>query len=149
MAVIKEKKIVISSVIENLLPSGLSDGDHEKTETSADGFLKITDSEYIITYVEKTEGGRVSSEICITDGAVRVKRVGDIESDMVFEEGLSHKSIYTVHPYSFDAEVFTKKIRNSMTRDGGRVDIYYTMKIGGADKKVKMRIECCYGSKRA
>ena len=142
MALIKEKKIIISSVIENLLPSGLSDGEPEKTEISADGFLKITDSEYIISYVEKTEGGRVSSDVTVTDGTVRVKRSGDIESDMLFSEGLSHKSVYSVPPYSFDAEVTTKRIRNSMTRDGGRVDIFYTMKIGGADKKVKMRIEC-------
>ena len=142
MAVIKEKKIIISSVIENLLPSGLSDGEPEKTDVSADGFLKISDGEYVISYVEKTDSGRVSSDIFITDGSVRVKRSGDIESDMLFSEGLSHKSVYTVPPYSFDAEVFTKRIRNSMTRDGGRVDIFYTMKIGGADKKVRMRIEC-------
>ena len=142
MAVIKEKKIIVSSVIENLLPSGLSDGEPEKTDVSADGFLKISDGEYVISYVEKTDGGRVSSDIFITDGSVRVKRSGDIESDMLFSEGLSHKSVYTVPPYSFDAEVFTKRIRNSMTRDGGRVDIFYTMKIGGADKKVRMRIEC-------
>ena len=142
MAVIKEKKIIISSVIENLLPSGLSDGEPEKTEVSADGFLKISDGEYILSYVEKTESGRVSSDIFITDSTVRVKRSGDIESDMLFCEGLSHKSLYSVTPYSFDAEIFTKKIRKSMTRDGGRIDIFYTMKIGGADKKVKMRIEC-------
>ena len=147
MAVIKEKKIIMSSVIENLLPSGLTDGEPEKTEVCADGFLKINGGEYIISYVEKTEGGRVCTDITVTDGEVRVKRSGGIESDMVFKEGFLHKSLYGVPPYSFDAEVFTKKIRNSMTRDGGRVDIFYTMKIGGADKFVKMRIECCDGNK--
>jgi len=142
MAIIKEKKIKISSVIENLLPSGLSDGEPERSELVSDGFLKISDGEYNITCSEMTEGGKVVSDIIITDGSVRVKRVGAIESDMYFEEGYLHKSLYTVPPYSFDAEIRTKKIRNNMTRDGGRVDIFYNMKIGGAEKSVKMKIEC-------
>ena len=146
MAIIKEKKIKMSSVIENLLPSGLTDGEPERAESVTDGFLKISDGEYAISYVELTEGGRVAADIVITDGSVRVKRAGAIESDMLFSEGLSHSSVYGVPPYSFDTEIYTKRIRNEMTRDGGRVDIFYTMKIGGADKKVKMRIECYDGN---
>ncbi len=147
MAVIKEKKIMMSSVIENLLPSGLTDGEPEKTEITADGFLKISDGAFTISYVEHTEGGRVAADIFLSENSVRVKRVGAIESDMLFEEGLLHKSLYGVPPYTFDTEVYTKKIRNSLTRDGGRVDIFYTMKIGGAEKKVRMRIECYDGCK--
>ena len=142
MAIIKEKKFIISSVIENLLSSDLSDGESEKTEISPEGFLKISDEEIVITYSEMTEGGKVISDITVKDGSVRVKRVGAVVSDMYFEEGLVHKSLYTVAPYSFDAEILTKKIRNNLTRDGGRLDIFYNMKIGGADKYVKMRIEC-------
>ena len=142
MAIIKEKRIKMTSVIENLLPSGLSDGEPERAECEAEGFLKITDGEYNITYSEITEGGKVVSDIIITEGSVRVKRVGAIESDMYFEEGYLHKSLYGVPPYSFDAEIMTKKIRNNMTRDGGRTDIFYNMKIGGAEKSVRMRIEC-------
>ena len=142
MAVIKEKKIKISSVIENLLPSGLTDGDAERSESSADGFLKITDGEFCLSFSEMSEGGKVISDITVTERSVRVKRVGALVSDMYFEEGVTHSSLYEVPPYSFDAEITTRKIRNSMTRDGGRVDIFYNMKIGGAMKNVKMRIEC-------
>ncbi|MBE6644657.1 MAG: DUF1934 domain-containing protein [Ruminococcaceae bacterium] len=142
MAIIKEKTVKISSVIENLLPSGLCDGEAEKSESSVEGFLKISDGGYEITSSEMTEGGKLVTDIFICAGSVRVKRVGAIESDMLFEEGLSHKSLYSIPPYSFDAEVATKRIRNSMKRDGGRIDIYYDMKIGGAKKRVKMRIEC-------
>ena len=142
MAIIKEMKFRISSVIENLLPSGLVDGEAEKTEIIPEGFLKISDGEYVITYSEMTEGGRIVSDITVKESSVRVKRVGAVESDMYFEEGLLHKSLYGVPPYSFDAEIMTRKIRNNLTRDGGKVDIFYNMKIGGAEKNVKMRIEC-------
>ena len=141
MAIIKEKRFKISSVIENLTSDGFVDGEAEKTEITPEGFLKISDGLFEISYVEITEGGRVVSDIKITENTVDVKRRGAVESDMHFEAGVSHKSLYTVAPYSFDSEIMTRKIRNSMTRDGGRIDIFYNMKIGGAEKSVKMRIE--------
>ena len=142
MAIIKEKTVKISSVIENLSPSGLCEGEAEKSESVSEGFLKISEDGYEITSSEMTEGGKLVTDIRAECSSVRVKRVGAIESDMLFEEGLSHKSLYSIPPYSFDAEITTKKIRNTMTKDGGRIDIFYDMKIGGAEKRVKMRIEC-------
>ena len=141
MAIIKEKKFRISSVIESLSPTGLVEGDPERTEITPDGFLKISDSETVIMYSEQTESGRVVSDIILTENSVTVKRRGAVVSDMVFIEGESHKSLYEVPPYSFDTEIFTKKIRNNMTRDGVRIDIFYSMKMGGADRAVKMKIE--------
>jgi len=141
MAIIKEKKFKISSVIENLSQSGLPEGDTERTEITPDGFLKISDGEIIIMYSESTEGGKVVSDIIIADDTVSVIRRGAVVSDMVFSEGERHNSLYQVPPYSFDTEIYTKKIRNNMTRDGGRLDIFYTMKIGGAEKSVRMKIE--------
>lgn len=141
MSIIKEKKLKISSVIENLTAEGLVDGEAEKTEITPDGFLKIYDDKYEISYVDSSDGARVVTDIIITENAVDVKRSGDVHSDMHFEDGVLHKSLYTVAPYSFDSEIMTRKIRNNMTRDGGKVDIFYNMKIGGAEKSVRMRIE--------
>ncbi len=142
MAIIKEMKITVSSVIENLSPSGFPEGEPERTAVSADGFLRISEDEYNITYSEVTEGDRVISDIVISGGKITVKRRGALSSDMIFCEGESHTSLYTVAAYSFDTVITTRKIRCNMTRDGGRVDIFYDMKIGGADKRVRMKIEC-------
>lgn len=141
MSIIKEKTFKISSVIENLTAGGLVDGESEKTEITPTGFFKISDAGFEISYVELTEGGKVVSDITVTESSVDVKRRGAVDSDMHFEVGVCHKSLYTVSPYSFDSEITTRKIRNNMTRDGGKVDIFYNMKIGGAEKSVKMRIE--------
>ena len=142
MAIIKEMKFYISSSIDNLTKEGLADGEPERNDITVEGFYKISDEGYEITYSEMTEGGKVVSDIIITTSSVAVKRRGAVDSEMVFSEGLLHKSLYTVSPYSFDAEVLTKRIRNGLTKDGGRIDIFYNMKIGGADKAVKMRIDC-------
>lgn len=142
MAIIKEKKFKISSVIENLSPEGLVEGDAEKTEIAPTGFLKIDGDNFNITYSEMSEGGKIVSDILITPSSVRVKRVGAVESEMYFEEGVKHQSLYTVGGYAFDTEVLTRKIRSSISKDGGDVSIFYDMKIGGADKKVRMKIQC-------
>lgn len=141
MPIIKERKFRVSSIIENLSPSGLIDGDPEKTESTPDGFLKISDGEILLSYAENTDGGKVICDILIKDEEISVKRRGAVVSDMLFREGYTDKSIYQVLPYSFDVEVYTKKIRSTMTKDGGRVDIFYRMTIGGADKNVKLRID--------
>ena len=81
MAFIKEKKFRISSVIENLLPSGLFDGEPERTEISPDGFLKISEGEYEIT--EKADGDLQITFTYPTDNKDEVIKGGTFD----FEEG--------------------------------------------------------------
>ncbi len=137
-----DKKFRIYSVIENLTDSGLCEGEAEKTEITPVGSISADGEEIKIEYSEDTEGGRVDSEIIIAPTLIKVIRRGAVVSEMHFAEGLSHRSLYGVPPYSFDTEVYTRRVRGSMTVCGGRVDIFYTMKIGGQNKSVRMRIEC-------
>ena len=112
-----------------------------KEKTKTNGFYKLYETHSVIEYTEDKEGGRTSTEITVEDGTISVKKRGSVNSDMRFSEGLVHKSVYGVPPFSFDTTVKTRKIRSSLSRDGGRIDIYYDMNIGGADKRVKLRIE--------
>ena len=140
MAIIKEKKIRVLSEIENLLPSGAPDGECERTEASYDAFFKISEGKYEISYSEMSDSGKIVSTIVISESSVKLTRRGAIESDMTFSPGLSDKSLYSLPPYSFDMVITTRKIRNNLTRDGGRLDIFYNMQIGGADKRVRMTL---------
>ena len=136
----KEVRLSVASVIDNLTPSGLADGEPERTETRVLGKMISSADGITLKYREESDGAAVNTEIVIKDRSVTVYRSGSIESEMYFEEGAVHSSLYSVTPYSFDAEIKTRKIRNGMTADGGRLDIYYDMKIGGADKSVKMTV---------
>ena len=93
-----------------------------------------------LTYEEKSEGGPIKSDITVTAEHIRVRRTGAIESDFMFIEGETTRSLYKITPYAFDAEITTKKIRNNLTRDGGKLTIYYDMTVGGAEKNVRMSI---------
>ena len=140
MAFVIPANFTTRSVIDNLTASGIPDGEPEITETSASGFIHYKDDEITLTYTENGEGGRVFTDITVIGKAVTVKRRGAIESEMLFSEGVTHDSIYEVTPYKFDVTVTARKIRNSLTKDGGILDMFYNMKIGGADKSARMKI---------
>ena len=140
MKTIKECKIKIESVIENLDEVGLVSGDAEKSVTEAEGFLHSEEASYLISYRESGEGGEVTSDIELSDGRVVVRRRGAISSELVFAEGMTHTSIYSVPPYKFDAEVKTRRIRTTLSDKGGSIDLFYNMKIGGAEKSARMKI---------
>ncbi len=140
MKVIKEARAKIESSIENLDESGLTVGDVERTETKAVGYYHYIDGKILLTYTEKTEGGDITSEIQLFGATVRVKRSGAIESSFVFREGESTGSLYKIPPYSFDTEITTRKIRASLDECGGTLDLHYNMKIGGQEKRARMKI---------
>ena len=140
MPTIKEVKVKIESIIDNLDPAGLPEGDPEKALTEAEGFLRYDDGELALTYSEDGEGGHLESEIIYSQGKMHVNRKGAIESNLHFIEGEKTCSIYEVPPYKFDMELFAKRIRADVNEDGGKIDLFYTMKIGGAAKSARMKI---------
>ena len=137
----EERKFKISSYIENLDSSGIPEGEVEKTEICPVGIFRAEGGSLLLSYTEKSEGGEIFSEIAVESGTVTVCRSGAIVSEMRFREGESHRSLYQIPPYSFDTVIYTKKIRNTLSENGGRLDIFYTMSIGGQDKNVRMKIE--------
>ena len=133
-------KIRISSIIEDADERGIAVGEPEETETKHIGSYEYSDGVQTLTYSERSEGGEVSSVITVRDGEVTVKREGAIRSELQFKEGESYSSLYSIPPYSFDATVKTRKMRLSLDITGGSIDMFYNMKIGGADKSARMRI---------
>lgn len=140
MTKITEVKIRIESSIENLDSTGLVDGEVERSVEEAEGFYRYSDEGATLTYAIENEGGRAESEIMCAGGAVTVKRRGAIESELLFEEGVCHTSLYCVPPYKFDTAVTAKRVRLSLDERGGRIDLLYNMKIGGAEKSARMKI---------
>ena len=127
-------------MIDNLNSDGLPEGEPERAISECLGSLRISDGRISITYTENTEGGSIRSEIVCLDGQVWVSRTGAIESDLCFIEGEIHRSVYSIPPYKFDAEVKTKRVRIDMNEDGGKIDLLYNMTVGGAEKAARMKI---------
>ena len=145
---VREAEIKVLSVMDNLGDSGLPEGESERVESVYSGFFHKTSDGVLLTYTEGEGEGACMSEIKYSGGTVSVKRNGAIESELVFEEGKTHTSLYRVPPYTFDAEVVTRRIRASVTDEGGLIELFYNMKIGGAEKTARMKIWISTNSSR-
>lgn len=136
MALIKMKITVSSSVINE------GDPIPERTEESYVGYMKHSNDEGALRLSYKSEENGVVTETLIEffDSAIRLQRRGAIESDMLFEVGVTHASLYKIPPFSFDAEVSAKRTESSLSPFGGTLTLEYFMTIGGAKKDCLMKI---------
>ena len=138
----KDVKVTLKSIIDNISDTGLPSDDRETSESTAKGTLSVGERGALVSFTEDSEGGEIKTKIEILSGSVHVCRHGAIESDLRFSAGIAHSSIYGAVPYTFDMSIFTRRIRGSITSEGGRIDIFYDMEIGGAKKSVKMTLSC-------
>lgn len=137
---LKRINLKIESVIDNLDSGGLLDGDSERSVSEFVGSMRVSGDDVRITYKEKNDGNESETEIICSGGGVTVRRRGAIESELYFKEGETQQSVYSVPPYKFDAEVKTRRVRIELSETGGKIDLFYNMKIGGAEKSARMRI---------
>ena len=74
MPKIREAKIKIESVIENVDAAGLPEGDAERNTTEVSGFINYTDEGILLTYSEENDGAVVGS----ADSASKVIHIGKL-----------------------------------------------------------------------
>ena len=138
----KKYKLFISSYIENLSPEGLCEGDPERTETKAECDYTFHEGGAEILYTDEQNGEAASHRIVFTrPERVTVAHSGAVTTEMAFKIGELTKTLYAVGPYSFDMELMAKRIRCELGPEGGKLDLIYSMTIGGQKKNVRMKIE--------
>lgn len=107
----------------------------ESARTNAIGFLKKTRYGLELEYLEKelpTINGRVTTVSMLNDNIITVNRFGFMDAYMVFEEGKAHTCIYDAEPLPLQLNIRTNKLQNSISPQGGRLDIDYTVQIAGS-----------------
>ena len=136
----KEARIIIDSTVEDLDDAGLTESS-DKTHAEALGAVMESDGDITVSYSQTEEGVTSHSVITVSADGVKVERHGDAEYSFSFKQGESTSSLYSIPPYSFDTEIFTRRIRSSLTQGGGDLTLIYDMTIGGAKKKTTMKIK--------
>lgn len=140
MAFVKEMTVYVRSVITALAEGGVPQGEDEVTELSAPVLLKFSDEGLSLTYTEQAEGGKTVCHVAATEDRVTVSRRGASACDMHFGDA-EDEGVYSIPPYSFPMKIRTLKIRNRLTQDGGVLDLFYHMNLGGDDRKVHLRLD--------
>lgn len=117
---------------ERITPNPLKRGEeHPETENfKVSGTLKKTKNGYRIEYNE--ENDTVTTTIdTFEDDTVSVNRIGTINTHMVFADGKAHTCICNTGYFPLQMRVRTKRLVNSLSMDGGKIDIDYTVEIVG------------------
>ena len=92
------------------------------------------DDSYTLSYQESqlTGLGGILTPLQTEPKRVTVRRVGEATSQMVFEEGRRHLSMYNTPYGALSVGVNTRKMRTQLSDKGGSIEIDYAIEIDHA-----------------
>lgn len=126
-----EKEVIIS--IKGKQEVG--DGPAESMELVTKGWMQRKDGVYTLTYQESEmtglEGTLTTIKVEQEEERVTLTRVGEYNSEMVFEEGSRHLSLYNTPYGALSMGVNTRHLLAELDDNGGCVEVDYTLEVEG------------------
>ena len=113
----------------------LDGAENETVELVTEGTLiRDGDGEYTISYQESEVTGMEGTltTFQIERGRVTLLRIGEFNSQMVFEQGRRHLSMYDTPYGALSVGVNTRRMRCRMGEHGGNIEIDYAIEIDHA-----------------
>ena len=107
------------------------DQEPEIIELVTEGVLEETDTGWKLSYEESDLTGMagVTTTFLVEPGKITLTRTGKLNSEMVFQEGVTHESLYKVEFGALMLSVCASKISTRLSADGGVVDLVYSIEI--------------------
>ena len=104
------------------------DVDPDATELTTEGTLELTEEGLLLTYQETAltgmEGTTTTFEV--SGPQVILRRV---DSQMVFEEGRQHTSLYETPYGELSVDIQTSALRHNLSERGGLLEIKYSIAV--------------------
>ena len=105
--------------------------DPDATELMTEGTMVLTEDGMILSYEETEltgmEGTTTSFEV--NGPRVTLTRAGKVNSQMVFEEGKQHTSLYETPFGELTIDIQTSKLLHNLTERGGLMEIKYSIAV--------------------
>ena len=100
-------------------------------ELVTDGVLEGNGDCWHISYQESDLTGMegVTTTFELEPGKVKLTRSGKLRSQMVFQEGIRHESLYQLEFGALMMAVCANRVAYEITDEGGTVDLLYTIEI--------------------
>ena len=129
----------MSGIDENKLPVLLSirgeqyfDGiDPDETELMTEGTMVLTEDGMVLSYEESEltgmEGTTTTFEV--KGPRVTLTRSGAVNSQMVFEEGRQHTSLYETPFGELSVDIQTSELKHNLSERGGLMEIKYSIAV--------------------
>ena len=100
-------------------------------ELTTEGTLELTEEGLLLTYQETAltgmEGTTTTFEV--SGPQVILRRVGSVNSQMVFEEGRQHTSLYETPYGELSVDIQTSALRHNLSERGGLLEIKYSIAV--------------------
>ena len=112
----------------------------DHTDLTADGTLADTPEGWTLSYDER----ETRTEFEIDTRRVVLRRSGELRSEMVFEVGETHTTVYEMPFGTLPMEVTTDGIRQKLSARGGLLEIRYRVTVDGqvrSKNSVKVQVK--------
>ena len=108
-----------------------ADQEPEIIELVTEGTMELRSGGWEIVYEESALTGLegVTTMFRVEPGRVILKRTGKLRSEMIFEEGVSHESLYQMAFGALMISVKATSVFFDIVRDGGVIDLVYNIDI--------------------
>lgn len=105
--------------------------DPGNVELMTEGTMEVMGDTYRLSYEESEltgmEGTTTTFEV--RGPRVTLTRAGGVNSQMVFEEGRQHTSLYETPYGELSIDVQTSRLQHSLSKQGGKMEIHYSIAV--------------------
>jgi uncharacterized beta-barrel protein YwiB (DUF1934 family) len=105
--------------------------DPDSVELMTEGTMEVEGDTYRLTYQESEltgmEGTTTTFEV--RGPQVILTRAGGVNSQMVFEEGQQHTSLYETPYGELSIDVQTSRLHHTLSEQGGKMEIHYSIAV--------------------
>lgn len=122
------KQAVVLSIIGR---QSYLDQEPEQLELVTEGTLEDRGNTWILSYEETELTGMagVTTTFIVERDKITLKRTGRLNSQMVFQEGTSHESLYEMEFGALMISVCANRVMADICHDGGMIDLIYTIEL--------------------
>lgn len=105
--------------------------DPDVIELVTEGTMEFVDGGWDISYEETELTGMegVTTTFRVEPGKVTLRRTGKLRSEMIFQEGVRHESLYQLEFGALLMTVTAKYVFFDIVPDGGMIDLTYSIDI--------------------
>ena len=105
--------------------------DPDGTELITEGTMEMTENGLLLSYEETELTGMqgTTTSFAVQGKRVTLTRSGTVNSQMIFEEGEQHTSLYETPFGELTVDIQTSKLLHNLTERGGLMEIKYSIAV--------------------
>ena len=129
MTSIKKEKIPVVLTIRG--EQYYDDMEPDGTELITEGTMEVEEGRILLSYEETELTGMQGTTTCfvVEEKRVTLVRSGSVNSQMVFEEGRQHTSLYETPFGEMAVDIQTAKLLHNLNERGGLMEIKYSIAV--------------------